>query len=77
MLLTGAAGEARQFYSAAYIRELERRSPFRFEFLRMRRRRFARNRGMLERLVGALSAWDVSRVPDRVDVPAHLFSLAL
>jgi hypothetical protein len=58
MLLTGAAGEARQFYSAAYVRDLERRSPFTFEFLRSRRRRFARKRGILERLVGAFPAWD-------------------
>src|SRR5208283_1057269 len=48
MLLTGAAGDARQFYSAAYIRQLETRSPFTFEFLRRRRRRFTRKRGMLE-----------------------------
>ena len=61
MLLTGAAGEARQFYSAGYIRELERRSPFRFEFLRSRRRCFTRKRGILERLVRAFSVSDVSR----------------
>ena len=60
MLLTGAAGEARQFYSAAYVRELERRSPFTFEFLRNRRRRFTRKRGILERLVGEFPARDVS-----------------
>jgi hypothetical protein len=59
MLLTRAAGEARQFYSAAYVRELERHSPFTFEFLRRRRRRFTRKRGILERLVGAFSAGDV------------------
>jgi hypothetical protein len=60
MLLTWAAGEARQFYSAAYVRELERRSPFTFEFLRSRRRRLNRKRGILERLVGTFSAWDAS-----------------
>jgi len=54
MLLTGAAGEARQFYSASYVAELQRRSPFRFEFLRSRRRRFTRKRGILERLSGVL-----------------------
>jgi hypothetical protein len=59
MLLTRAAGEARQFYSAAYVRELERRSPFTFEFLRRRRRRFTRKRGILERLMGAFPAGDV------------------
>ena len=55
MLLTGAVGEARQCYSAAYVRELERRSPFTFDFLHSRRRRFTRKRGILERLAGAFS----------------------
>ncbi|HXN47884.1 MAG TPA: hypothetical protein VN893_14650, partial [Bryobacteraceae bacterium] len=55
MLLTGAVGEARQCYSPAYVRELERRSPFTFEFLHSRRRRFTRRRGILERLAGAFS----------------------
>ena len=55
MLLTGAVGEARQCYSAAYVRELERRSPFTFEFLKSRRRRFTRKRGILERLAGVFS----------------------
>jgi hypothetical protein len=58
MLLTRAAGEARQFYSAGYIRELERRSPFRFEYLRSRRRRFRRKHGVLERLAAAFAAWE-------------------
>jgi hypothetical protein len=56
MLLTGAVGEARHLYSAAYVRELARRSPFTFEFLESRRRRFTRKRGILERLAGAFSA---------------------
>jgi len=55
MLLTGAVGEARECYSPAYFRELERRSPFTFEFLHNRRRRFTRKRGILERLAGAFS----------------------
>jgi hypothetical protein len=76
MLLTGAAGEARQFYSAAYIRELESRSPFTFEFLRRRRRRFARKRGMLERLVGALPAWEVSPEANRPRERANGFHLS-
>src|ERR1019366_2125353 len=76
MLLTGAVGEARQFYSAAYVRELETRSPFTFEFLRRRRTRFSRKRGILERLVGAVSAWDVSPQPNRAPVRADLYGLA-
>lgn len=56
MLLTGAVGEARQCYSAAYVRQLERRSPFTFEFLQRRRHRFTRKRGILERVAHAFSA---------------------
>ena len=76
MLLTGAVGEARQFYSVAYVQELERRSPFTFEFLRGRRRRFTRSRGILERLVGALSAWDAPPEPGRSYARAELYDLA-
>ena len=76
MLLTGAVGEARQFYSTAYVRELERRSPFTFEFLQSRRRRFTRSRGILERLVGALSAWDAPPEPNRARERADLYGLA-
>ena len=76
MLLTEAVGEARQFYSAAYVQELERRSPFTFEFLRSRRRRFTRNRGILERLVGAFSAWDALPEPKRARERADLYGLA-
>jgi hypothetical protein len=76
MLLTGAVGEAWQFYSAAYVQELERRSPFTFEFLRSRRRRFTRNRGILERLVGALSAWDALPESNRARERADLYGLA-
>jgi hypothetical protein len=56
MLLTGAVGDARGLYSEAYVRQLERRSPFTFAFLADRRRRFTRKRGILERLAGAFSA---------------------
>jgi len=76
MLLTWAVGEARQFYSAAYVRELERRSPFTFECLRSRRRRFTRSRGLLERLTGAFSAWDAPPHPNRGRERANLCSLA-
>ena len=55
LLLTGAVGDARQYYSAAYVRELESRSPFTFDFLKSRRRRFTRKRGILERLASAFS----------------------
>jgi hypothetical protein len=56
MLLTGAVGDARQCYSADYVKALERRSPFTFDFLASRRRRFTRKRGLLERLAATFSA---------------------
>ena len=76
MLLTGAVGEARKFYSAAYVQELERHSPFSFEFLRRRRRRFTRHRGILERLVGAFPAWDAPPEPNRAGERADPYGLA-
>jgi hypothetical protein len=60
MLLTGAVGESRQFYSAAFVREMERRSPFTFDFLESRRRRFTRKRGILERLAAAFATDELS-----------------
>ncbi len=60
-LCTGAVGEARQCYSPAYVRELERRSPFTFDFLESRRRRFTRKRGILERLAAAFSGSEASK----------------
>ena len=74
MLLTGAVGEARQSYSPAYVRELERRSPFTFEFLHSRRRRFTRKRGILERLASAFS--DGMSAPEREREGADRVGLA-
>ncbi len=71
MLLTGAVGESRQCYSAAYVRELERRSPFTFEFLKRRRRRFTRKRGILERLAGAFSDGMTTREHGREGADSH------
>ncbi len=72
MLLTGAIGGARQFYSTTYVREMERRSPFTFEFLRSRRRRFLSKRGILERLAGAFSAREAEQTAPAT-LPCYTF----
>ena len=54
ILLTTAAGAAHEFYSADYLRELERHSPFRFGFVREHRRYFYGSGGLVGRCVAAL-----------------------
>lgn len=56
--LVRSAGEAGEFYTPAYVAEIERLSPFRFAFLNDRRRRFARHSGMLGKLFEAFLAGD-------------------
>lgn len=50
LLLIRSAAGAPAFYTGWYVRELERYSPFRFEFLRSREQRFARGRRMYAKL---------------------------
>ena len=75
MLLTGAVGEARRLHSEGYVRELERHSPFTFAFLEDRRRRFTRQRGILERLAGALAdgAFPTPPEPRAASLPCYTF----
>ena len=54
--LVRSAGETGEFYSPAYIAEIETLSPFRFGFLNDRRQRFARHSGLLARLFEAFLA---------------------
>ena len=49
-VLIRSAGEAGEFFTPAYLAELERHSPFRFEFLVDRRQRMARRSALLGRL---------------------------
>ena len=57
-MLIRSAGEAPELYSAAFLAELERHSPFRFEFLSARRKQFARRSGLLVRLFEAFLEGD-------------------
>lgn len=52
-LIVGAVGDSHQFFSAGFLEETERSSPFRFEFLRARRQRLASREGLYARLFDA------------------------
>jgi len=49
-LIVNAIAESYRFFSARYVEQIERTSPFRFEFLRARRKRLGRRRGLYESL---------------------------
>jgi len=70
-LLVDAAGRANRFHTRRYARKLEAHSPFRFSFLARVRRKIARQRASLTRMVEAFAA------PDNVDVVATLVAPAL
>ncbi len=53
-LIVTAVADSREFFSAAFLREAERHSPFRFDFLRTRKERLAARQGLYARLFGAL-----------------------
>lgn len=63
LLLIRSAANARKVYSTAYLRELEKYSPFRFDFLRQRDERFLRRRRSYARLFEQV----VSATPNRTD----------
>lgn len=52
-LIVMAVAEAHEFFSPAYLREMESRSPFRFGFLRERQKRLAGRRGLYANLFDA------------------------
>jgi hypothetical protein len=55
ILLITAAGAAHELHSRAYIKELERHSPFRFGFVREHRQYFYGSGGLVGRCVAALA----------------------
>ena len=62
MLIIDAAGRANGLYTNRYHRELETHSPFRFSFLRKRRKKLARRRVSLMRLIEAFAISDDSKL---------------
>ncbi len=53
-LIIGAVADSHQFFSAAFLREAEKYSPFGFEFLRARKERMASRQGLHAKLFNAL-----------------------
>jgi hypothetical protein len=53
-LIIAAVADSHRFFSAGFLREAERYSPFRFEFLRARKARLASRQGLYARLFGSL-----------------------
>jgi hypothetical protein len=45
-LIVGAVADSHMYFSPAFLEEIERSSPFRFEFLRARRKRLASREGL-------------------------------
>jgi hypothetical protein len=52
-LIVNAIADSRRFFTRAYLAEVERSSPFRFRFLRARRKHLTRRRGLYESLFDA------------------------
>jgi hypothetical protein len=53
-LIIRAVADSHEFFSNGFVREAERRSPFRFRFLRARNERLASGRGLYKNLFEAL-----------------------
>ncbi|MBV8071478.1 MAG: hypothetical protein JO270_16335 [Acidobacteriaceae bacterium] len=53
-LILRAVAESHDFFSAGFLKEAERHSPFRFEFLRARNEKLASRQGLYASLFGAL-----------------------
>jgi hypothetical protein len=61
-LVISSAGEVGEFYTRPYLRELERRIPVRFKFLRRQRHKFSRIPIPVEELVEAFVSTQGGRV---------------
>jgi hypothetical protein len=66
-LIIKAVADSHEFFSAGFLQEAERCSPFRFDFLRVRRDRLASRQGLYARLFGALME---SRQDYKSELPA-------
>ncbi len=72
-LIVGAVADSHEFFSAGFVAEIERSSPFRFEFLRSRRKRLASREGLYGKL---FEAFLESPDEDEIAVNALLPSVA-
>ncbi len=57
-LIVGAVADSHQYFSQGFLREAEQSSPFRFEFLRARRKRLASREGLYATLFDAFLEGD-------------------
>jgi hypothetical protein len=69
-----AIADATEFFSPAFLDEVESQSPFRFEFLRSRNRRLARRNGLYAKLFNAIidapeMAWGTGSAPAYIPSP--------
>jgi len=67
-LIVGAVADSCEFFSPAFLREVEHLSPFRFDFLRIRKDRMASQQGLYTKLFSALleSNEDFASVPSPI-----------
>jgi hypothetical protein len=77
-LIVGAVAHASEFFSTAFLRETESRSPFRFDFIRARQKRLTARRGLYEVLFDAFlevrpEKQPGIREPSREPAAARLF----
>ena len=69
-LIVGAVADSRAYFSAEFVEEMERSSPFRFEFLRARRKRLASREGLYATLFEAfLEAPDDDDLENALPMP--------
>jgi hypothetical protein len=73
-LIVGAVADSHQYFSPGFLREAEQSSPFRFEFLRARRKRMASREGLYATLFDAFLEGDDD---DEDALPAPLPALAV
>ena len=71
-LIVAAAANATEFFSPAFLRELERSSPFRFAFLQARHKKLSSSRGLYVAVFNALIARRGKILPPRKKIAASV-----
>lgn len=69
-LIIRAVADSHEFFSPAFVREAERRSPFRFDFLRSRNSKLAARHGLYASLFGSLLETSHERSESNQEFPA-------
>jgi hypothetical protein len=74
-LILAAIAEAHEFFTPGFVRQAELASPFRFAFLRARRKKFVGRSGLYENLFNRFVESDRSPAPERISNPAPVLQL--